>query len=246
MEMGEDRQGTVTVLRPVGQIDNKTCLVFEDGLRRGLDAGPTLVDFAGVEFISSAGLAVLMTAIKRAKADKGSLAVASLRPMVQEIFDRPLQSGGEGLRDGGGGHRRDAIAPPRRRRSGANIMLIRFWGTRGSLPAPINKMAVRHKLRQALVAAQGRRFANDAEIDRFLDTEVPFAVGGTYGGNSSCVEIADVGDDQYIVCDMGSGARELGVGILREKGPQKKHLFNIFQSHIHWDHIMGFPFFPPA
>jgi anti-anti-sigma factor len=86
MEMGEDKQGTVTVLRPVGQIDNKTCLVFEDGLRRGLDAGPTLVDFAGVEFISSAGLAVLMTAIKRAKADKGSLAVASLRPMVQEIF----------------------------------------------------------------------------------------------------------------------------------------------------------------
>ncbi len=125
-------------------------------------------------------------------------------------------------------------------------MLIRFWGTRGSLPAPINKNAVRLKLRQALLAAQGRRFANDAEVDRFLDTEVPFAVGATYGGNSSCVEIADVGGDQYVVCDMGSGARELGVGILREKGPQKKHLFNIFQSHIHWDHIMGFPFFPPA
>jgi len=86
MEMGEDKEGAVTVLHPVGQIDNKTCLVFEDGLRRGLDAGPTLVDFAGVEFISSAGLAVLMSAIKRAKADKSSLAVASLRPMVQEIF----------------------------------------------------------------------------------------------------------------------------------------------------------------
>ncbi len=86
MEMGEGKEGAVTVLRPVGQIDNKTCLVFEDGLRRGLDVGPTLVDFTGVEFISSAGLAVLMTAIKRAKAEKGNLAVASLRPMVQEIF----------------------------------------------------------------------------------------------------------------------------------------------------------------
>jgi anti-anti-sigma factor len=86
MEIGEEKQGAVTILRPVGQIDNKTCLVFEDRLRRGLDAGPTLVDFAGVEFISSAGLAVLMTAIKRAKAEKGRLAVAALRPMVQEIF----------------------------------------------------------------------------------------------------------------------------------------------------------------
>jgi anti-anti-sigma factor len=86
MEIGEDKQGGLTVLRPVGQIDNKTCLIFEDGLRRGLDAGPTLIDFGGVEFISSAGLAVLMTAIKRAKAEKGKLAVAALRPMVQEIF----------------------------------------------------------------------------------------------------------------------------------------------------------------
>jgi anti-anti-sigma factor len=86
MEISEEKRDGVTILRPVGQIDNKTCLIFEDGLRRGLDAGPTLVDFAGVEFISSAGLAVLMTAIKRAKAEKGRLGVAALRPMVQEIF----------------------------------------------------------------------------------------------------------------------------------------------------------------
>jgi phosphoribosyl 1,2-cyclic phosphodiesterase len=125
-------------------------------------------------------------------------------------------------------------------------MLIRFWGTRGSLPAPISKVAVRQKLRQALLAAQGRKFADEAEVDRFLDAELPFGVSGTYGGNSSCVEIGDVGDDQYVICDLGSGARELGGGILRQKGPAKKHLFNIFQSHVHWDHIMGFPFFVPA
>jgi anti-sigma B factor antagonist/stage II sporulation protein AA (anti-sigma F factor antagonist) len=47
---------------------------------------PTLVDFAGVEFISSAGLAVLMTAAKQAKAKNGRIAVAALRPLVQEIF----------------------------------------------------------------------------------------------------------------------------------------------------------------
>jgi phosphoribosyl 1,2-cyclic phosphodiesterase len=29
-------------------------------------------------------------------------------------------------------------------------------------------------------------------------------------------------------------------------GPSKKNTFNVFLSHVHWDHIMGFPFFGPA
>jgi phosphoribosyl 1,2-cyclic phosphodiesterase len=124
-------------------------------------------------------------------------------------------------------------------------MLIRFWGTRGSLPTPLNKTAVRQKLRQALLAAQGRRFAVAEDVDRFLDEELPFAVSGTYGGNSSCVEIAGQGDE-YVLCDLGSGAREMGAHVMQEKGPQKKSVYNVFLSHVHWDHIMGFPFFTPA
>ncbi len=124
-------------------------------------------------------------------------------------------------------------------------MLIRFWGTRGSLPAPIGRNAVRDKVRAALLAANGRKFDGPESVNRFLDQELPFAAGATYGGNSSCVEIAGTGDD-YVVCDLGSGARELGLRILHDKGPQKKSRFNIFLSHVHWDHIMGFPFFPPA
>jgi phosphoribosyl 1,2-cyclic phosphodiesterase len=123
-------------------------------------------------------------------------------------------------------------------------MLIRFWGTRGSLPAPIGKRAVREKLRSALLAANGRRFEGPDAIDRFLDT-LPFAVSGTYGGNSSCVELSGISED-YVVCDLGSGAREFGGRVLREKGPQTKCRYNFFLSHVHWDHIMGFPFFPPA
>ena len=87
MEIGEDRLGSVTVLRPVGQIDNDTSLSFQEKLLQVLEAGAaTLVDFAGVEFISSAGLAALMTAAKQAKATNGRIAVAGLRPLVQEIF----------------------------------------------------------------------------------------------------------------------------------------------------------------
>ena len=44
---------------------------------------------------------------------------------------------------------------------------------------------------------------------------------------------------------MGSGARAAAGDALRElKG--KPGEFHVFQSHLHWDHIMGFPFFTPA
>ncbi len=87
MEIGEERQGGVVILRPSGRIDNDTSLSFQERLLGGLDAGPSvLVDLAGVEFISSAGLAALMTAAKQAKAKNGRIGVAALRPLVQEIF----------------------------------------------------------------------------------------------------------------------------------------------------------------
>jgi phosphoribosyl 1,2-cyclic phosphodiesterase len=58
------------------------------------------------------------------------------------------------------------------------------------------------------------------------------------------VEIID-GENQA-VCDMGSGLRCLGQQVMQDDGPGKPRSFNFFMSHVHWDHIMGFPFFPPA
>ena len=64
-----------------------------------------------------------------------------------------------------------------------------------------------------------------------------------YGGNTSCVEIRN--DDTLIVCDAGTGLRELGVSLLR-KLPRDGLTVHLFLSHPHWDHIQGFPFFGPA
>ncbi len=87
MEIGEERVDGVTVLRPVGRIDNDTSRDFHAKLLAALDTGAaTLVDFSAVEFVSSAGLAVLATAAKHAKAGNGRIAVAALRPIVEEIF----------------------------------------------------------------------------------------------------------------------------------------------------------------
>ncbi|MDX2052612.1 MAG: MBL fold metallo-hydrolase [Polyangiaceae bacterium] len=62
-----------------------------------------------------------------------------------------------------------------------------------------------------------------------------------YGGNTSCVEIRN--DTSVFICDGGTGIRELGLDLLRRTTPPPLHLFF---SHMHWDHIQGFPFFVPA
>jgi phosphoribosyl 1,2-cyclic phosphodiesterase len=119
-----------------------------------------------------------------------------------------------------------------------------FWGTRGSLPVGPDGAAIRQKIKQALLKANGRQFENDAAVERFIDADLEFPLRHSYGGNSSCVEI--IGGDHYIVCDMGSGLRCLGQQIMRKHGPAQPQIYNFFMSHVHWDHIMGFPFFPPA
>jgi phosphoribosyl 1,2-cyclic phosphodiesterase len=60
------------------------------------------------------------------------------------------------------------------------------------------------------------------------------------GGNTSCVELR-VGK-LLVVFDGGTGLRLLGKKLLKEM-PITAHLFF---SHVHWDHIQGFPFFDPA
>lgn len=123
-------------------------------------------------------------------------------------------------------------------------MQIRFWGTRGSLPAPLTTDAIRVKLAAALTAAQNMRLETPAAIDDFI-AQLPFSVGGTFGGDSSCVEIID-NEDNHVICDLGSGARRYGAEMLRRHGPEQPQTYHVFMSHLHWDHIMGFPFFTPA
>lgn len=122
-------------------------------------------------------------------------------------------------------------------------MQVRFWGTRGSIPAALTARSLREKLVQALVAASGRDLDTVDKAAAFADT-LPFAVTNTFGGNSSCIELISEGAGRVLL-DMGSGARAAAANALRElKG--KPGEFHVFQSHLHWDHIMGFPFFTPA
>lgn len=60
------------------------------------------------------------------------------------------------------------------------------------------------------------------------------------GGNTSCVEV--VSGEHRLILDAGTGVRGLGDELLRSPPVDVTFLF----SHLHWDHLQGFPFFAPA
>src|ERR1700720_2017994 len=64
-----------------------------------------------------------------------------------------------------------------------------------------------------------------------------------YGGNTTCVELR--ADGEIIVLDAGTGIRALGLALEEEFGSQPINL-SLLITHVHWDHIQGFPFFVPS
>lgn len=63
-----------------------------------------------------------------------------------------------------------------------------------------------------------------------------------YGGSTTCFEIGvgDAVDYDAIVVDCGSGLVDLGFHRPEHFGDAL-----VLQTHVHWDHIQGFPFFRP-
>jgi phosphoribosyl 1,2-cyclic phosphodiesterase len=65
-----------------------------------------------------------------------------------------------------------------------------------------------------------------------------------YGGNTSCLEIR--ADERLIIIDLGSGVRPLGDWLMQNDFKKYgKIKADIFLTHTHWDHVMGFPMFTP-
>ena len=60
-----------------------------------------------------------------------------------------------------------------------------------------------------------------------------------YGGNTSCVHL-ELDNGQDIILDAGTGMKQLGLALSKKTTP-----INIILSHVHWDHIQGYPFFTP-
>ena len=124
------------------------------------------------------------------------------------------------------------------------MKLVRLWGTRGSIPVALTAAGVRAKIEAALKGARGKALKDDAAIAAYLDG-LEFHQAATYGGHSSCVQI-ETGGPEYVLCDLGTGVRPFGQSMMARHGPGQPQTYHIFMSHLHWDHIMGLPFFSPA
>ena len=64
-----------------------------------------------------------------------------------------------------------------------------------------------------------------------------------FGGNTSCLEIR--AGKRLVIIDLGTGVKPLGDWIMENEFKNGPINMDIFISHTHWDHIMGFPMFTP-
>ncbi len=122
---------------------------------------------------------------------------------------------------------------------------VRFWGTRGSLPVALTASGVRHKVLAALRGAAGRTFASDDEIERLRrhprNGRRPAATAATLRASRSRPAARNTCSATW-----ARGARPFAQKAIARHGPASPQTYHIFMSHVHWDHIMGFPFFAPA
>ncbi|MFC1693378.1 MBL fold metallo-hydrolase [Candidatus Latescibacterota bacterium] len=121
-------------------------------------------------------------------------------------------------------------------------MRITFWGIRGSIPSPMTADEFRIKVKRLLINARNVNLNDESTVDAYLDT-MPFPDAMTFGGNTPCVEICK--GKHQIILDCGSGIRLLGRQMMKT-GLTSGQRIDILQSHTHWDHMIGFPFFAPA
>ena len=91
MEWTSKARGSALVVSPSGAIDHDSAEAFQKNLMDALGqlaeaAGPLVVDFGGVEYMSSVGLRALMRVSKEAKTKSVQLSVANLNETMLEIF----------------------------------------------------------------------------------------------------------------------------------------------------------------
>lgn len=92
MDIRNKTYDDILVLSPEGRIDHVNSEAFRNSLapfvERCINDGKRMVlDLAGVDYISSAGLRCFMLAEKQVKAQGATIVVAAMQPVVREIFE---------------------------------------------------------------------------------------------------------------------------------------------------------------
>ena len=87
MTIKKAKNGTVLTVSPIGRLDTTTAPELDAELKSSLGGITELIlDFAELEYISSAGLRVLLSAQKVMNA-QGSMKVIHVNDIISEVFD---------------------------------------------------------------------------------------------------------------------------------------------------------------
>lgn len=89
MQIGEERRPGALVIAPAGRLDSVSSSALEQLVASRLEAGErrVVIDLSGVEYISSAGLRVLLMAAKRLKQPPAALVLCGLGPSVRTVLE---------------------------------------------------------------------------------------------------------------------------------------------------------------
>ena len=89
VQIHTNKEGNGTVVQLQGKVDATSAPSVEQALVSVIDQGEKrlVLDCAGLDFISSAGLRSLLLAVKKMKAAGGGISLAALQPNVKEVFD---------------------------------------------------------------------------------------------------------------------------------------------------------------
>jgi len=88
MEISVRKEKNISVVSVTGRMDAVTAPEFEKNLSELMSKGEKkfLVNLAGLEYISSAGLRSILVIAKRSKAGQGEVIFSGLRGPVEEVF----------------------------------------------------------------------------------------------------------------------------------------------------------------
>lgn len=89
MDIDSRQEGAALVVALKGKLDTNTTPPTEQALQEFRDGGTSkmLIDFTNLDYISSAGLRLLLATAKGLKSAGGELRVCSLNKTVKEVFD---------------------------------------------------------------------------------------------------------------------------------------------------------------
>ncbi len=77
----------MVIMMPIGRLDTTTAPQFEQEIKKYISVPNLQVDFKNLEYISSAGLRVLLAVYKQVTKQGGAMKLCNLNDQVMEVFE---------------------------------------------------------------------------------------------------------------------------------------------------------------